>query len=129
MEGPINFTVLPRLARKTPTRILFLVMDGLGGCLGKEPTALQASKHPNLDALAARSALGRTIQVLDGITPGSGSVNFTDDGILWSDGNTSLGFDVPLFVDAAPTSPVAQAIILASPRAIAFSSTAITSTT
>ena len=72
MEGPINFTVLPRLARKTPTRILFLVMDGLGGCLGKGPTALQASKHPNLDALAARSALGRTIQVLDGITPGSG---------------------------------------------------------
>ena len=72
MEGPINFTVLPRLARKTPTRILFLVMDGLGGCLGKGPTALQASRHPNLDALAARSALGRTIQVLDGITPGSG---------------------------------------------------------
>jgi 2,3-bisphosphoglycerate-independent phosphoglycerate mutase len=72
MEGPVNFTVLPRLARKTPTRILFVVLDGLGGCLGTGPTALQAASHPHLDALAARSALGRTVQVLDGITPGSG---------------------------------------------------------
>lgn len=61
---------------------------------------------PGVRADGQCSHLGEAVVCPDGITPGSGSVNFTDDGILWSDGNTSLGFDVPLFVDAAPTSPL-----------------------
>lgn len=72
MEGPLNLTLLPRVAQKTPTRIVFLVLDGLGGVLGKAPTALQVARIPHLDRLAAESALGRTIPVADGITPGSG---------------------------------------------------------
>jgi 2,3-bisphosphoglycerate-independent phosphoglycerate mutase len=72
----VNRDVLPRIARQTDTRILFLVMDGLGGVLGKEPTALQRSRHPNLDALARESALGRMVHVAEGITPGSGPGHF-----------------------------------------------------
>src|SRR5262245_32318747 len=72
----VNRVVLPTLARRTDSRIVFLVMDGLGGVLGKEPTALQRSRHPHLDALARESALGRLIHVAEGITPGSGPGHF-----------------------------------------------------
>ena len=67
-----NPTLLPRLARVTPSRILFVVLDGLGGAIGSEPTALERAHHPHLDALAQRSALGRYVPVADGVTPGSG---------------------------------------------------------
>ena len=77
MHGPSNTTLLPPLARQTDTRILFVVMDGLGGVLGAEPTALQRSSHPHLDALAAVSALGRTIPIVDGVTAGSGPGHFS----------------------------------------------------
>ena len=72
MRKDANPALLPRLARVTPTRILFVVLDGLGGALGAEPTALQRAQHPHLDALARRSALGRYVPVADGVTPGSG---------------------------------------------------------
>jgi 2,3-bisphosphoglycerate-independent phosphoglycerate mutase len=72
MASLSNPVLLPRLARQTPSRILFVVMDGLGGCLGDEPTALERAHHPHLDALARRSALGRYVPVADGVTPGSG---------------------------------------------------------
>lgn len=72
MRPDANPVLLPRLARKTPSRILFVVLDGLGGALGKEPTALERAHHPHLDGLARRSALGRYVPVADGITPGSG---------------------------------------------------------
>lgn len=67
-----NPSLLPRLARVTPSRILFVVLDGLGGAIGSEPTALERAHHPHLDALAQRSALGRYVPVADGVTPGSG---------------------------------------------------------
>ena len=72
MRPDANPVLLPRLARVTPSRILFVVLDGLGGVLGPEPTALQRAHHPHLDALARRSALGRYVPVADGVTPGSG---------------------------------------------------------
>ena len=62
------------LSVKTETKILLLVIDGLGG-LPMEPggqTELEAAKTPNLDALAARSDLGLSRPVAAGVSPGSG---------------------------------------------------------
>lgn len=65
---------LQRLVQPAETKIAMVIMDGLGG-LPPEPggqTELETARTPNLDALAARSALGLTIPVAPGITPGSG---------------------------------------------------------
>lgn len=56
------------------TKIAMLIMDGLGG-LPLEPggkTELETALTPNMDALAARSALGLSMPVGPGITSGSG---------------------------------------------------------
>lgn len=70
MDGEL----LGRLIVRADTKIAMIIMDGLGG-LPLEPggpTELEAAHTPNLDALAAQSALGLTIPVGPGITPGSG---------------------------------------------------------
>ena len=62
------------LSVKTDSKIVLLVMDGLGG-LPMEPsgqTELEAASSPNLDALAARSDLGLSRPVAAGVSPGSG---------------------------------------------------------
>ena len=66
--------LIKTLAEKTDTKIVLLVMDGLGGSIfpGKNMTELEAAKHPNLDALAKISACGVHDPVGAGITPGSG---------------------------------------------------------
>lgn len=69
---PLN--VLPSLLRESKTKLVLLVMDGLGG-LPIPPaglTSLEAAKTPNMDRLAAEGTLGRTVPVRPGITPGSG---------------------------------------------------------
>lgn len=78
MALDVNPVLIPQLARTTPSRILFVVMDGLGGCLQPGvPTALERAKHPHLDALATEGALGRYVPIAPGITPGSGPGHFS----------------------------------------------------
>src|SRR3990172_1239017 len=63
------------LVQETPSRIVLLVIDGLGGLppptTGK--TELESAHPPHLDALAQKSSLGLTEPVGPGITPGSGA--------------------------------------------------------
>jgi len=70
----ISLDDLKALARPAQTKIVLLVMDGVGGLPrafdGK--TELEAARTPNLDAMAAQGTLGLADPVAPGITPGSG---------------------------------------------------------
>ncbi len=69
-----HLALLSRIAQPASSRIVLLVIDGLGDIRTAEQpeTALERAAIPNLDALAARSALGRVVPVAPGVTPGSG---------------------------------------------------------
>ncbi|MCD6463053.1 MAG: 2,3-bisphosphoglycerate-independent phosphoglycerate mutase [Thermotogae bacterium] len=65
--------LVSELAVKSDTKLLLLVLDGVGDTPGdRGKTPLMVAKTPNLDELARKSELGQTIPVLMGITPGSG---------------------------------------------------------
>ena len=69
-----DLNLMRELALEGQTKILLLVLDGVGG-LPMTPdglTELEAAHTPNLDALAARSICGMSMPVAPGITPGSG---------------------------------------------------------
>jgi 2,3-bisphosphoglycerate-independent phosphoglycerate mutase len=64
---------LTSLLQQTDTKILLVVLDGLGGMADAEhDTELEEADSPNLDALAAESITGLLEPVGPGITPGSG---------------------------------------------------------
>jgi 2,3-bisphosphoglycerate-independent phosphoglycerate mutase len=62
------------LSIKTPSKIVFLILDGLGGLPSGADglTELERAQTPNLDALAATSALALSTPLAPGLTPGSG---------------------------------------------------------
>src|SRR3984957_1977941 len=63
------------LTLKTKTKLVLLVLDGLGDIATREQgymTPLEAARTPHLDALARTGAQGRMLPVAPGITPGSG---------------------------------------------------------
>ncbi len=65
---------LRKLRRESDSKILFLVMDGLGGLprVDTGKTELETARTPNLDDLARRGICGLHLPVGAGITPGSG---------------------------------------------------------
>ena len=69
-----DLELMSSLAEEEDTKILLIVLDGLGGLpmTPEGPTELEAARTPNLDALAARSICGLSTAVAPGITPGSG---------------------------------------------------------
>jgi len=69
-----RFELYRSLAVRTPSKIVFLVMDGLGGLVHPDfgRSELEAARLPNLDALARESATGLSLPIGHGITPGSG---------------------------------------------------------
>ena len=70
----MEFHFIKPLIKEAKTKIVFLVMDGIGGLPRKEDdkTELEAAFTPNLDALASDGICGLQIPVKNGITPGSG---------------------------------------------------------
>ena len=75
----MNFDHIPPLIHKNDAKIILLVLDGLGG-LPLEPdgkTELETANTPNMDKLAKLGALGQTIPVRPGVTPGSGPAHLS----------------------------------------------------
>lgn len=64
--------LIQSIAVETPSKILLVVIDGLGGLPVDGRTELEASKIPNLDRLASKSVCGLIDPIAPGITPGSG---------------------------------------------------------
>ena len=75
-----DFDVIKQISKKTDSKILYIVIDGLGDLPHPEfenKTPLEAAKIPNLDRLASEGNCGLTIPVRLGITPGSGPAHLS----------------------------------------------------
>jgi 2,3-bisphosphoglycerate-independent phosphoglycerate mutase len=69
-----DFRLMRELAVEAKTKIVLLIMDGLGG-LPMTPggaTELEAAHTPNLDLLAVAGTLGLSRPISAGVSPGSG---------------------------------------------------------
>ncbi len=66
--------ILNELISRNDSKIIFLIMDGLGGLPlpGGAGTELETAKTPNLDRFAAEGVCGLLDPISPGITPGSG---------------------------------------------------------
>lgn len=67
---------LSSLVQKNSSKIIFVILDGIGGLPLNGKTELETALKPNLDSLAKISACGLHIPVSHGITPGSGPGHF-----------------------------------------------------
>lgn len=74
----MNPNLIDSLVIKNNTKIIFLIMDGLGGMPlpGGSKTELESANTPNMDELAKKSVCGLLDPVGPGITPGSGPAHF-----------------------------------------------------
>ena len=70
----MDIDFLKPLIKKNDSKIVFLVMDGIGGIPRSEDnkTELESANKPNFDSLASESLCGLQLPVDNGITPGSG---------------------------------------------------------
>ena len=100
----MDLDFISKLKKKNNTKIVMLVMDGLGGhpLELNGPTELEKAYTPNLDILASKSVCGLQLAIGSGITPGSGPGHlsiFGYDPIKYQVGRgvlaaTGIGFDL-----------------------------------
>jgi 2,3-bisphosphoglycerate-independent phosphoglycerate mutase len=64
--------IVTGLLQKNKTKIVLVVLDGLGGLPLNGKTELETANTPSMDALARTAACGLHMPVAPGITPGSG---------------------------------------------------------
>lgn len=69
--------IVKEIAVETRSKIILLVLDGLGDLPLHGKTALEAAHKPHLDEIAVKSACGLTDPVYMGITPGSGPAHLS----------------------------------------------------
>ncbi|GAH36663.1 unnamed protein product, partial [marine sediment metagenome] len=69
----INLELIKSISMLSPTKIVLVVIDGLGGLPSPDTgkTELESADTPNLDKLAAKGTCGLIDPVSPGITPGS----------------------------------------------------------
>jgi len=70
----MDLDFINKLIKPAKTKIVMIVMDGLGGhpIQEKGDTELEKAYTPNLDSLASKSICGLQLPIGSGITPGSG---------------------------------------------------------
>ena len=99
-----SFELVKDICESTPSKIVLLVIDGLGGLSNPKTgkTELETARTPNLDKLAATGNCGLTQPVGPGVTPGSAPGHlalFSYDPIKYAIGRgvlEALGIDFSL---------------------------------
>jgi len=91
----MTIELIKPLLRPADTKIILMVMDGLGGLPVEPggPTELEAANTLNMDRLAMEGTLGQIIPIRPGITPGSGPAHlalFGYDPLVYQIGRGTL---------------------------------------